>query len=174
MANIMIIYFSMKGETIAPGMKLVNLEKGHTAQAAEFIQEAVGGELFEIETVKTYNSDHFAMIQEAKEEIEKNEMPELKRLPECLTDKDVIFLGFPNWWNQLPMPVNSFLNQVDLSGKKIIPFNTSEGSGAGKGARQLVEICKNSDILSVAEWKGSSVDVSKKQIREWARKQVGK
>ncbi len=172
MTNIMTIYFSMKGETIAPGMKLVNLEKGHTAQSAEFIQEAVGGELFEIETVKTYNPDHFAMIQEAKEEIEKNEMPKIKRLPENLVDKDVVFLGFPNWWNQLPMPVISFLNQVEFSGKKIIPFNTSEGNGAGKGVRQLAELCKNSEIMHVAEWKGSSVDTSKKQIQEWARKQV--
>ncbi|KIR03636.1 hypothetical protein P261_02451 [Lachnospiraceae bacterium TWA4] len=172
MANIITIYFSMKGETIAPGMKLVNLDKGHTAQAAEFIQEAVGGELFEIETVKTYNPDHFAMIQEAKEEIEKNEMPELKRLPENLEGKSVVFLGFPNWWNQLPMPVISFLNKVDLSGKKIIPFNTSEGSGAGKGMNQLKKICNKSEIATVSEWKGSAVDASEDKIKDWARNQI--
>ena len=62
MAKIMTVYYSLKGETIAPGMKIVNLEKGHTAAAAEFIQKAVGGDLFEMETVKTYIADHMKQI----------------------------------------------------------------------------------------------------------------
>ena len=56
--KILTVYFSMKGETISSGMKIVNLEKGNTASAAEFIQEAVSGDLFEIQTVKTYLKDH--------------------------------------------------------------------------------------------------------------------
>ena len=58
MAEILTVYYSLKGQTIAPGMKVVVLEKGHTAVAAEFVQKAVGGDLFEIETVKTYLEDH--------------------------------------------------------------------------------------------------------------------
>ena len=170
MSNILTIYFSMKGETIAPGMTIVDLKKGHTAEAAEFIQEAVGGDLFEIETVKTYKKDHFEMIEEAKQEIQNNEMPELKALPENLDEYDAIFLGFPNWWNQLPMPVISFLNKVDLSGKEIYPFNTSEGSGAGKGPAQMVEICAGANVHEVSEWKGSQVAASKDRITDWARK----
>ena len=76
MAKILTVFYSLKGETIAPGMKIVNLEKGHTAVAAEFIQRAVGGDLFEIETVKTYVEDHMKMIYEAKEELEKGIRPE--------------------------------------------------------------------------------------------------
>lgn len=170
MSNILTIYFSMKGETIAPGMTIVDLKKGHTAEAAEFIKEAVGGDLFEIETVKTYKKDHFEMIEEAKQEIQNNEMPELKALPENLDEYDAIFLGFPNWWNQLPMPVISFLNKVDLSGKEIYPFNTSEGSGAGKGPAQMVEICAGANVHEVSEWKGSQVAASKDRITDWARK----
>lgn len=59
---ILTAFFSMKGQTIAPGMKIVNLEKGQTAVVAETIQAAVGGDLFEMETVKTYNPDHMKMI----------------------------------------------------------------------------------------------------------------
>lgn len=60
----------MKGENLAPGDKTVYLEKGNTAVAAEFIQKAVGGNIFEIETVKTYKKDYMEMINEAKEEQE--------------------------------------------------------------------------------------------------------
>ena len=72
MDKIAVIYYSLKGETIAPGMKIVNLEKGHTAVAAEFVQKAVGGELIELDTIKTYLKDHMKMIYEAKEELDIN------------------------------------------------------------------------------------------------------
>lgn len=94
MAKNLIIYYSLKGETIAPGMKIVNLEKGHTAVAAEFIRKAVGGDLFEIETAKTYIKDHMKMIYEAKEELEKGIRPELKEFPENWNQYDTVFLGY--------------------------------------------------------------------------------
>ena len=72
---ILTVFFSLKGETIAPGMKIVNLEKGHTAVVAEAIHRAIGGDLFEIETVKTYIADHMKMIYEAKEELEQGVRP---------------------------------------------------------------------------------------------------
>ena len=78
MKKVCTVYYSLKGETIAPGMQIVNLEKGHTAVAAEFVQKAVGGDIFEFETVKTYLEDHMKMIYEAKEELEKGIYPELK------------------------------------------------------------------------------------------------
>ena len=93
MAKILTVFHSLRGETIAPGMKIVNLEKGHTAVAAEFIQEAVGGDIFEIETVKTYTPDHMEMIYEAKEELEKGIRPELKGYPD-ISGYDTIFIGF--------------------------------------------------------------------------------
>ena len=136
MANILTVFYSLKGETIAPGMKIVNLDKGHTAAAAEFIQKAVGGDLFGIETVKTYVEDHMKMIYEAKEELEKGIRPVLKSYPD-ISGYDTIFLGFPNWWNTLPMPVVSFLEHYAWSGKRIIPFVTSGGSGFGKSLDAL-------------------------------------
>lgn len=127
MAKIAIVYYSLAGETIAPGMKIVNLEKGHTAVAAEFIQKAVGGDLYPLETVKTYVADHMKMIYEAKEEKERGIRPELKSYPD-LTGYDTVFLGFPNWWNTMPMPVIGFLERTNWQGKKIIPFVTSGGA----------------------------------------------
>ena len=95
MEKILIAYFSLKGETIAPGMKIVNLEKGNTAVAAEYIQKAVGGDLFEIETVKTYIKDHMKMIYEAKEELEAGTRVEVKGYPDNFDEYGTVYLGFP-------------------------------------------------------------------------------
>ena len=170
--KILTVYFSLKGETIAPGMKIVNLEKGHTAQAAEYIQEAVGGDLFEIETVKTYLKDHMKMIYEAKDELTNGIRPELRALPEQFDQYDTVFLGYPNWWNTLPMPVVSFLEKLDWEGKRIIPFNTSEGSGLGKSVEWIREICKGAAVENGIALKGSQVDHEQMKIAAWAKEQL--
>ena len=172
MANILTAFYSLKGEMIAPGMKVVNLEKGHTAAAAEYIQKAVGGDLFEIETVKTYIKDHMKMIQEAKDVLEKGIRPKLKSYPD-ISGYDTIFLGFPNWWNTLPMPVVGFLEHYDWSGKRIIPFVTSGGSGFGKSRDELKKICAVADISADEHFLGHEVEESEAKISAWAKKALG-
>lgn len=95
MAKILTIYFSKKGQTIGPGMKMVNLEKGNTAVAAEFIQKAVGGELFELEADREYSEDHMILIEEAKEELNNGTRVPVKEYPKDLDKYDTIFLGYP-------------------------------------------------------------------------------
>ena len=87
------------------------LEKGHTAVAAEYIQAAVGGELFEIETVKEYIKDHMKMIYEAKDELSQGIRRKLKSYPD-ISGFDTVFLGYPNWWGTLPMPVVGFFRAL--------------------------------------------------------------
>ena len=169
MANILTVFYSLKGETIAPLMRVVNLEKGHTAAAAEYIQKAVGGDLFEIETVKTYIKDHMKMIHEAKEELDKGIRPELKSYPD-ISGYDTIFLGFPNWWNTMPMPVVGFLEHYNWSGKRIIPFCTSGGSGFGKSLDDLKKICAGADISADGKhFLGHKVEKSEAKISAWAK-----
>ena len=173
MAKILTAFYSLKGETIAPGMKIVNLEKGHTAAAAEFVQKAVGGDLFEIETVKTYIKDHMKMIYEAKEELEKGIRPELKSYPDT-SGYDTVFLGFPNWWDTMPMPVVGFLEHYDWSGKRIIPFVTSGGSGFGRSVEDLKKICADAMIEeNGGAFLGHEVEKSEDRISAWARKALG-
>lgn len=167
--SVLTVYFSMKGETIAPGMKIVNLEKGHTAVAAEAVQRAVGGDLFEIETVKTYIADHMKMIYEAKEELEQGIRPELKTYPDSLDGYDTVFLCYPNWWNTLPMPVLGFIEHYEWNGKHIIPVNTSEGSGAGRSVAKICEVCVGAIVDEAYELKGSEVDNRIEQIESWAK-----
>ena len=169
--SVITIYFSIKGETITPQMTVEFLEKGHTAVAAEYIQEAVGGELFEIETVKEYIKDHMKMIYEAKDELKQGIRPELKSYPD-ISEYDTVFLGYPNWWGTLPMPVIGFLEHYDWNGKRIIPFNTSEGSGAGRSGEKIKEICKGATLEDVYALIGSQVNSKKAEIRSWAKKKV--
>ena len=169
MEKILIAYFSLKGETIAPGMKIVNLEKGNTAVAAEYISKAVGGDLFEIETVKTYIKDHMKMIYEAKEELEAGTRVEVKGYPDNFNEYDTVYLGFPNWWNTMPMAVVTFLEHLDWKGKRIIPFCTSEGSGLGKSVADMKKICPDADIESGGAFIGSQVRDSEEKISAWAK-----
>ena len=165
----LIACFSMKGQTIAPGIKIVDLEKGHSAVVAETIQAAVGGDLFEMETVKTYNPDHMKMIYEAQDELKQGIRPELKAYPENLDQYDTVFLCYPNWWNTLPMPVLGFIERYDWNGKRIIPVNTSEGSGAGQSVQKIREVCKGAEVEAPYELIGSQVDSRIEEIRTWAK-----
>lgn len=172
MEKILIAYFSLKGETIAPGMKIVNLEKGNTEVAAEYIKKAVGGDLFEIETVKTYIKDHMKMIYEAKEELEAGTRVEVKGYPDNLGEYGTVYLGFPNWWNTMPMPVVTFLEHFDWSGKRIIPFCTNEGSGLGNSIADMKKICIGADIDSGGSFIGSQVRNSEEKIITWAKSRL--
>ena len=118
MSKILIVYYSRKGENYwNGGLKTIN--KGNTERVAEFIQKAVGGELFEVETVKPYSESYMTCIEEAKQELRADARPEIKAFPENFEDYDTIFVGYPNWWYVAPTIINTFLESYDFSGKKL-------------------------------------------------------
>lgn len=161
-------FLSMKGETINPGMKIVNLEKGYTNIAAEYIQAVCGGDLYEIVPVRQYNPDHMKMIYEAKEEFDHNERPAVKDLPDNIADYDLIYLCFPNWWATMPMPVFTFLEKYDWNGKVIAPLVTSGGSGFANALKDLEKMCPGAVIREGLEVLGHETENSRKQIENWA------
>lgn len=93
------------------------------------IQEAIGGELFRIETKEKYPLEHETLVNQAKEEQNEEVRPELATHIENVEQYDMIFLGYPNWWGDMPQPLYTFLEEYDFSGKTIIPFNSHGGSG---------------------------------------------
>ena len=170
--SILIAFFSMKGETMDRNMQLISLEKGYTASAAEIIREATGGDLFEIERLEPYPSSHEELTKEATAEQENNIRPELKTFPENMEQYDTMFLCYPNWWGTLPMPVVTFLEHFDWTGKVIIPLNTSDGSGAGGSRQRICSLCRGAAVKKVLEVRGYEVADSRKKIQNWADSQI--
>lgn len=167
----LIVYYSRKGNNYYNG-SVKNLPKGNTEIAAEFIKEAVGGDLFEVETVKPYSEDYFACTEEAKTELQTNARPEIKRFLSTIDEYDNIFIGYPNWWGTMPMAMFTFLEHYDFTGKKIIPFCTNEGSGMSSSERDLQKLCPGATILKGLPIHGSNTLESKQLICAWAKNSI--
>ncbi|MBQ8161089.1 MAG: NAD(P)H-dependent oxidoreductase [Clostridia bacterium] len=170
MANL-IVYYSRKGQNYWNG-SIVDLAKGNTERVAEYIQKAVGGDLFEIETVREYSRDYMTCIEEAKAELREGARPELKQYPDTIDGYDTIFVGFPNWWGTMPMCVYTFLEHFDLTGKKIVPFCTNEGSGMGRSERELKKICRGAAVASGLSIHGAESAGSEARVAAWVRSHV--
>ncbi|MBQ8094858.1 MAG: NAD(P)H-dependent oxidoreductase [Clostridia bacterium] len=170
MANL-IVYYSRKGQNYWNG-SIVDLAKGNTERAAEIIQKAVGGDLFEIETVREYSKDYMTCTEEAKAELRSGARPEIRKYLDSLDQYDTVFVGYPNWWGTMPMCVYTFLEHYDLTGKKIVPFCTNEGSGMGGSERELRKICRGADVTAGLSIHGAETAQSENKIAAWARKNV--
>ena len=172
MAKNLILYYSRKGENYVNG-SVRNIEKGNTEIAAEFIEKTVGGDLFEIETVKPYAASYMECIDEAKKELREQARPELKKYIEDISDYDNIFVCGPCWWGTYPMAVFSQLERLNFNGKKVIPLMTHEGSGLGGSVRDLQKICKGASFGEGLAVHGADAAKSEKTVASWAKKQVG-
>ncbi|MHC2993493.1 flavodoxin [Pontibacter sp. HJ8] len=142
--------------TVAPDKVLiVYLSRTNNTKAiAELIHKQVGGTLVALELDQPYPDDYQATVQQVAEENETGYLPPLKTKIESMQKYDVVFIGFPTWGMQLPPPMKSFLNQYDLSGKTIIPFNTNAGYGIGSSFKTVKQLCPNSTILGGFSTKG--------------------
>ena len=114
------------------------IEKGNTAIMAALIAELTGGDLFEITTVTPYPEDYASMLRVAQEEIDTDTRPELVAQVKNMADYDVIFIGYPIWHGRMPQAIYTFMENYDLAGKTVIPFNTHEGSGQS-GTQRVIE-----------------------------------
>jgi flavodoxin len=119
---------------------------GNTRSIAEMIREKTGGEGFEIETVKNYPADYSECIEEAKRELQKRELPALKKSPPDMSSYNLILVGSPVWWYTVSTPVMNFLIQADFAGMEVSAFCTHEG-GVGKFFPHFKEQAKNVIVL---------------------------
>lgn len=170
MANL-ILYYSRKGENYADG-SIVSLPKGNTEIVAEFIQRAVGGDLFEIETVKPYSASYDACIKEAKAELQQNARPELKKYLDNISQYDNIFVCGPCWWGTYPCAVFSQLERLDFTGKRVFPVMTHEGSGLGRCESDLDKLSAGASFGEGLAVMGSKAAQSEKTVADWAKESV--
>lgn len=120
--------------------------EGNTQAAARMIQELTGGELFSIRTTESYPVDYDELIDLGGEERSSGKRPELAAQIEDMDQYDIVFLGFPNWWHDMPMALYSFLESCDLTGKTVIPFATSAGSGFSDTIAAIQELQPGADV----------------------------
>ena len=166
--KILVAFFSRTGENYAVG----HIEQGNTHIVAEMIASATGGTIFRIEPATPYPDDYRACTEIAQREKRSKARPAL--VGEIAAEEyDVIFLGYPNWWGDLPMPVYTFLERHDWQGKVVIPFCTHEGSGLSDTENRLRAACRGASVLNGLAVRGAVAqnerETARKQVLEWLK-----
>lgn len=154
MSKILVAYFSASGET---------------ERLAQTLASAVGADLHKIQPKEPYTSaDLNWNDKNSRSSVEMNNKasrPEIASAVEHMEQYDTVFVGFPIWWYVAPTIINTFLEQYDLSGKTIVPFATSGGSGMGK----TNEFLKNSCVgATLKDGKRFSSSAKEKELKDWA------
>lgn len=164
----LIIYYSRKGENYFDGA-INSIDKGNTEYVAEFIKEAVGGDLFEVETVKEYPKSYIECIEVAKQEMNNDEKPELKKYLDDISEYDNVFVCGPCWWGTYPCAIFSLLERLDFTNKNVFPVMTHEGSGLAGSKQSLIKYCKGANVKDGLAIKGSKCPNSKELVSNWAK-----
>ncbi len=168
MSNILIVYYSRKGQNYFGGA-IKQLDKGNTEIVAEYIQQAVGGDLFEVDTVVPYPADYKECCAEAYKQLKQNARPQLKQYLDSIDGYDTIFVGYPNWCGTMPMPMFTFLEKYDMQGKTIVSFCTNEGSGMGVSQKDIARVCVGAKVLDGLSMRGTACLDSSATVAEWAK-----
>jgi flavodoxin len=126
----------------------------NTKAVAEMIHKNIGGDLVELELVTPYPEHYQTTVAQVARENETGYLPPLKTKIDSIEKYDVVFVGFPTWGMQLPPPMKSFLNQNNLSGKTVVPFNTNGGYGIGSSFETVKQLCPESKLLEGFSTKG--------------------
>ena len=177
--NVLIAYFSRVGNTDFPedvdAVSSASLLRkdgelyGNTQYIATLIQQQIGGDLFLIQTEEKYPADYDATDRQGQQESRGRSRPALASHVENMDAYDLVFLGFPNWYYDMPMAVYTFLEEYDLAGKTIIPFATSGGSGFSNAITEIQNLQPDAEILTdgykVSHSKAA--DVTSADIEEW-------
>lgn len=150
--NVLIVYFS---------------QTGNTETVANIIHDNVGGDIVKLETTEAYSSDYDELVDYAQQEQQEDAGPELSTVIENIEQYDTIFLGYPNWWGDMPMAIYTFLDTYDLSGKTIAPFITHGGSGLSGTPENIQEEELNASVTEGLAIDGDEASDSSEDVVEW-------
>ena len=158
-------------QTVTPKKALIVFFSwsGNTRYIAQQIQTKTGADLVELELVKPYSTNYSTCLDEAKRDQRADARPQLKTKIDNIAQYDIIFLGYPNWWASIPMPIATFLESYDLSHKTIVPFCTHGGGRLGQSVTAISKLAPASSIseaLSVHYRGGSTLSGD---IDEWLK-----
>lgn len=164
--SILVAYFSLAGEQYKVGV----IEEGNTAIIAKMIAEQTGADIFSIESTSDYPDTYDGLLEVSREEEESP--PQIAGTVENMDDYDVVFVGFPIWWGNLPPIIEVFLDSYDFSGKTVIPFCTHAGSGLSGTESTIADItgAEMMDGLAISgETAQNQRDKAGEAVTEWLR-----
>jgi flavodoxin len=140
---------------------------GNTRKLAAMIHERVGGDMVELKTVDAYPQDYDTVVKQAKKEQEAKARPALATQLPGLEGYGTVFLGYPNWWGTMPMPLFTLLEKHDFSGKSLIPFCTHGGSRLGRSVEDIRKCCPGAKVLKGFAAFGNRVDEAGGDVDAW-------
>lgn len=163
----LVAYFSRTGENYGVGV----IEKGNTHIIADMVANQTEVDTFEIATVTPYSDNYDECTAVARRERDEKARPELTAAVDNLADYDVIFLGYPIWWGDMPMAVYTFLESYDFEGKTIVPFCTHAGSGLSGTVGSIKAACPGATVLDGLAVAGTTAQndqpAAEKAVTDW-------
>ena len=160
-----VIFFSHAGDNYSVG----NIEVGNTKIVADYITEITGADQFEIVTHKYDGMAYTPLINLAKEEANKGELPPYEGTAPDLSQYDTVFIGGPVWWGTYPQVMFTLFKDINLDGKTVIPFTTHEGSGLASCARDVKKAFPKAKVTGEFSIYGHEVRTGKAKVEKWLK-----
>ena len=160
-----VIFFSHAGDNYSVG----NIEVGNTKIVADYITEIKGADQFEIVTHKYDGMAYMPLIELAKEEANKGELPPYEGTAPDLSQYDTVFIGGPVWWGTYPQVMFTIFKDINLDGKTVIPFTTHEGSGLASCASDVKKAFPKAKVTGEFSIYGHEVRTGKAKVEKWLK-----
>ena len=165
MSKSIVIFFSHAGDNYAVG----NIEVGNNKIVADYISEIKGADQFEIVTHKYDGMAYMPLIELAKEEANKGELPPYEGTAPDLSQYDTVFIGGPVWWGTYPQVMFTLFKDINLDGKTVIPFTTHEGSGLASCASDVKKAFPKAKVTGEFSIYGHEVRTGKAKVEKWLK-----
>ena len=165
MSKSIVIFFSHAGDNYSVG----NIEVGNTKIVADYISEIAGAEQFEIVTHKYDGMAYTPLINLAKEEANKGELPPYEGDAPDLSGYDTVFIGGPVWWGTYPQVMFTLFKDINLDGKTVIPFTTHEGSGLASCASDVRRAFPKAKVTGEFSIYGHEVRSGRAKVEKWLK-----
>ena len=160
-----VIFFSHAGDNYSVG----NIEVGNTKIVADYITEIKGADQYEIVTHKYDGMAYMPLIELAKEEANKGELPPYEGTAPDLSPYDTVFIGGPVWWGTYPQVMFTLFKDINLDGKTVIPFTTHEGSGLASCASDVKKAFPKAKVTGEFSIYGHEVRTGKAKVEKWLK-----
>ena len=160
-----VIFFSHAGDNYSVG----NIEVGNTKIVADYISEIKGADQFEIITHKYDGMAYTPLINLAKEEANKGELPPYEGTAPDLSQYDTVFIGGPVWWGTYPQVMFTLFKDINLDGKTVIPFTTHEGSGLASCASDVKKAFPKAKVTGEFSIYGHEVRTGRAKVEKWLK-----